>query len=85
MILIKSHKVCYSFEKMQKLGISYLKKVKIGTQLIIKNNYILGKFDIYKKLLRQFKNKWNRQKKKEYNYKKRLNLLESRNNNIDNK
>jgi hypothetical protein len=81
MILIKSHKFCYSFEKMQKLGISYLKKVKIGTQLIIKNNYILGKFDIYKKLLRQFKNKWNRQKKKEYNYKKRLNLLESRNNN----
>ena len=63
-ILIKSHKVCYSFEKMQKLGISYLKKVKIITQLKVKNNYILGKFDIYKKLLRQFKNKWNKQKKK---------------------
>ena len=84
-ILIKSHKFCYSFEKMQKLGISYLKKVKIKTQLIIKNNYILGKFDIYNRLLRQFKSKWKKQKNKENNYKKRLNLLESRNNNIDNK
>lgn len=85
MILIKSHKFCYSFEKMQKLGISYLKEVKIKTQLIIKNNYFLGKFEIYNRLLRQFKSKWNKQRNKENNYKKRLNLLESRNNNIDNK
>ena len=67
MILIKSHKFCYSFEKMQKLGISYLKEVKIKTQLIIKNNYILGKFEIYNRLLRQFKSKWNKQRNKENN------------------
>ena len=80
-ILIKSHKFCFSFEKLHKLGISYLKKEKIEIVIKIRNNYILEKFDIYKKLLKQFKKKWNDQKRKEYNYKKRVEQLESRNNN----
>ena len=84
-ILIKSHKFCFSFEKLHKLGISYLKKEKIEIAIKIRNNYILEKFDVYKKLLKQFKNKWKDQKIKEYNYKKRVEQLESRNNNTVNK
>ena len=69
-ILNKSHKYCYSLEKILKLGESFLKEKKIIIKIRTINHYILEMFNVYPKLLKRFEYKWNNKRKKDYYYKK---------------
>ena len=77
-ILNKSHKYCFSMNKIIKLGMSLLKGKKINKKVKIENHYILEMFDIYPSLLKQFEIKWNNKRRKEYYYKKMIEIFSSR-------
>ena len=81
----KFHKKCHCFEKMFIFVKSNLQPNKIKTELIIRNNiHILEVFQVYKKLLKQFDDKWNNKKKKENRYKKMNELFTSESKSIPN-
>ena len=77
-ILNKSHKNCFSMNKIIKLGFSILKEKKIIKKVKISNYYILELFDIYPSLIKQFETKWNNKRRKEYYYKKMIEIFSSR-------
>ena len=76
-ILNKSH--YYSMNDIFKLNISILKQKKIHKKVKIVNHYILEMFDIYPNLIKQFHIKWNNKRRKEYYYKKMIEIFSSRN------
>ena len=76
-IINKSH--YYSMDKVFKLGFSILKQKKINKQVKIISHYILEMFDIYPNLIKQFEIKWNNKRRKEYYYKKMIQIFASRN------
>ena len=73
---------CFSMKKIVKIGTSLLKEKKIKIKIKIINHYILGMFDIYPQLLKQFQCKWNNKRIKEYYYKKLIDYISSLNYNI---
>ena len=76
----KSHKYCYSFDKIIKLGKSYIKEKKIKTLVKVTDNYILEKFFVYQELLKNFRMKWKNLSNKESYYNKIINFFKDCNN-----
>ena len=78
-LLNKSHRYCYSLNKILKLGESFLKQKKINIKVKSINNYILDMFNVYPQLLKKFRYKWNNKKRKEYNFEKIVKYFSIRN------
>ena len=71
-ILVKCHKIYFSFEDIIKVGKSLVKYIKIENKVKINSIHILEKFEVYQTLLKQFENKWKILKQKDIHYYKRM-------------